>query len=95
MIGFEKIEYRHPKEICHNTNVILIVKRIPQMDAFVPIPLIVKAESRQNPQLYPGGVPIFRNGADDLDSTVGLIYFVICLNYFAKGTLAKQFLDSI
>ena len=45
-ISFEKVEDTLPKQVCDNANVVAEVERISQVNAFVPVVLVVQSQCR-------------------------------------------------
>jgi hypothetical protein len=65
------------------------VKALPQMNAFVPIALVILCQRRQHSQLNPRSISILLYRSDDLNSALGALVTVHSLNDLTKGALAQ------
>lgn len=88
-VALEEIKHALPQQIGDDADMIPIIEAIAQMDAFIPVLLVIRVESRQHTQLNPGGIAVLLDGADDFDGTAVLSLFVIRFNHLAKGALAE------
>lgn len=89
-ISFEEIENALPKQIRYYADMVSKIETVSEVNAFIAVLTIVLGERRENSKLYAGGIAIFLNGADDLDSTFRTAALVVCFNYFSKCALAEQ-----
>ena len=89
-IALEKVKDALSIEVGDDADVAAKVKAVSQVNAFVFIVNVVHGQCSQHSQLNTGGISVFLDRADDFDGTSRLLLLVICLDDFAKGTLAKQ-----
>jgi hypothetical protein len=65
------------------------VKALPQMNAPVPIALVILCQRRQHSQLDPRSISILLNRSYDLDGALGALVTVYSLNDLTEGALAQ------
>lgn len=66
-----------------------VVKAIPEMDATIPVLIVVGLESGEHSQLDPRGVSVFLHGSNDFDGDCLVAFPVPGLDDLAKCALAK------
>ena len=88
-IRLQEVEHALAEKISDNANVIPKVKGVSEMDAFVAVCLVIQWQRWENSQLDAWGISVFLDRADYFHSALGLLLFVIGLDDFAEGALAK------
>ena len=94
-VSLQKIEDTLPQQISHDTDVIAIVKTVPQVDALVAVLLVIGGQCGQHPKFNPRSIPVLLDRADDLDGTAGLTLLVKRFNHLSEGTLPQEFDDRV
>jgi hypothetical protein len=94
-IALEEVENALPQEVHHDADVAAVVEAVPQVDASIPVLLVVGLERVQDAKLNPGGVAILLDRSNDLDSHRLAPLDVASLDDFAKGSLSEETNDLI
>ena len=89
-VRLQEVEHTLTIQVGHYADVVPVVEAVSKMDAAVEIVLVIRRQSREHTELYPGGVTILRHRADDLDRTFGVPPLVVGFDYFSEGALTKQ-----
>ena len=59
VVDLQEVEHALTVEICDNADVVPEVEALPQMNAFVPVVLVVLRECREDSELDPRGIAVF------------------------------------
>jgi hypothetical protein len=90
-IALEEIENTLAQQVHDNADMASEIETVPQVDAAVPIFLVVGFQGGKNPQLYTRGIAVLLYGANDLDGNWPVSSTVSSLDDFAKRSLAEEF----
>lgn len=88
-VALEKIKDTLSQEIGHNANVIAIVKTVAQVNAFIPVGLVVRGQGGQDSQFDPRRIAVFLDGADDFDCTAIPALFIVGFHHFSERPLSQ------
>jgi len=74
---------------------VLVVEAVPQMNALVPILLVIAGEGGQNSQFDPRCIPVFLHRSNHLDRAFRTLRTVIGFHHLAERALSQQLGDAI
>lgn len=95
VVTLEKVEDAGAKQIHDDADVASEIETISQMNASIPVFLVVRLQSLQDSQFDPRGISILLDGPNDLDGNQLVSFPVASLDHLAKGSLAKKFVDLV
>lgn len=88
-VAFEKIKDTLAQEIGNNANVVAIVETVAQVNAFIPVGLVVRGQGRQDSQFDSRRIAVFLDRADNFDCTAIPALFVVGLHHFSERPLSQ------
>jgi hypothetical protein len=94
-VTLEKVKDALAVEISDNANMISEIEAVAQMNALVPVFIIIVCQSREHAEFYSACITIFLHRTNNLDGTFAVSVLVPGLDDFAKGALSKKFQDFI
>jgi hypothetical protein len=77
------------------TDVVSVVKTIPQMDAFVLVLLIVEPEGREHPQLDSARISVLLYRSDDFDGAFRLFGSIVGFHHLPKRALTEELRNQV
>lgn len=95
IVLLQEVKHALPKQIHDDANVATEIEAVPQMNATVPILLVVRLQGCQHPQFNLTRVSVLLYGADDLYRDKLIAPLVLCLYNFAESALAKELDDFV
>jgi hypothetical protein len=94
-VALKKVEDALAQEIHDYTDVASVIEAVSQVDAAIPVFLVVGLERGQNAKLDSRSIAVFLDGSNDLDSHRLVPLQITGLHYFAKSALSKKTNDLI
>jgi hypothetical protein len=94
-VALQEVENALAEEVHNNANVAAVVEAVPEMYASVSIFVVICLQSRQYTQLYPRGIAILLDRANDFDGYKSISFPIASLDHLAKSALAKKAADLI
>lgn len=91
LIALEEVENALAQQIHDDADVPSVIKAITEVDTSIPILRVIRFQGSEHPQLDSRSIPIFLDGADDLDGHQLVLPPIGCLDDLAKGTLTEEF----
>lgn len=89
VVALEEVEDAGAKQIHDNADVASKIEAISQMNASIPVFLVVRLQSLQYSQFDPRGISVLLDRPNDLDGNQLVSFPVAGLDHLAKGSLAK------
>ena len=90
LVALQKVKDALAEQIGHDADVVLVVEGVSEVDALVPIWLVVLGEGGEDAQLDARSVSVLLHRADNLDGDVCRSLVIPGLDDLAKGALAQQ-----
>lgn len=94
-VAFEKVKDTLAKEVHDDANVSTVVEAVPQVDASIPIILIICLQSGEYPEFDSRGITVFLHRSDNLNRDELVTSPVTGLDNLAESALAKQAHDLV
>lgn len=95
VVALEKVEDARAEQIHDDADVASEIETIPQMNASVPVLLVVRLQSLQHTQFDPRGISVLLDGPNDLNGNQLVSFSIASLDHLAKGSLAQKFVDLV
>lgn len=90
LVALEEIEYTLAKQVHDDADVASVVETVAEMNAPIAVFCVVGLERRQNPKLYPRGVPVLLHRTNNFDGNKFITPSIPSLDHFAECPLAEH-----
>ena len=95
VVALQEVEHTGAQKVHHDANVAAVVEAIPQVDAPIPVLLVVGLECLEHSELDSAGISVLLHRANNLDGNKLVAFLVACLDDLSEGTLAEKLHDLV
>lgn len=95
VVALEEVEHALAEEIHDDANVTPVIEAVPEVDATVPVLLVVDSERLEDAELDLARLAVLLHRPNDLDGDELVLDLVLCLHDLAKRSLAEQLDHSV
>ena len=94
-VALEKVKDTLAEEVHDYADMSPVVEAVPQVDASIPVIIIIRLQCGEYPKFDSRGISVFLHRSDDLDRNGRVASSITGLHNFAERALAKQARDLV